>query len=515
MNLEGAVNDVRNIQNILRHQFQFNDFTVLTCSLSSTDRTVPSESEDSWPTHVNIKKAFDDVFNKAKPGDILFFHFSGHGAPLSTTPSSPADGRLNDPSLITADYCRGNPAIRGWELNEWLRQFNEKSVRFIVLLDSCYSGGACRTGDRFRSPENWTPPPNLPADEEAAQGTRRKPGHRDGDLGVCWDINPKAFTLVAACQSTEMAAERHEDGAAHGAFTLALKTYFQNSSNLTMPTYRVVRDCTTDLLTSWDLPQKTQVFGRDRLAFLQNYEPFLFNPVVGVLQNGVVSISVGRIHGVSKRTEFITTSTSSKVVVSISELDVHSSRAEIVSGFINDPSPFVELVPFRWSVKETLEVVIDSSLGQKFRERIAGDIRYPDKSNLTSNDSLKEIWFRLVKNEDNGIDIFGPEQLLGSQGPVRGWKYRGETDEERVRESAIALAHLFRFGQVLHVQNDSRNLAPFKITVNQADGTMPTNSNTSFKTWKKGNCTLPFWSSVQDSTSNSYSQPWTLYRRYR
>ncbi|KAK8031898.1 hypothetical protein PG990_001632 [Apiospora arundinis] len=471
-NLQGAVNDVRTIHTLLRHEFQFNDFTVLTSSPSPLDPRIPSESDDKWPTYVNIKKAFDNIYDKARSGDVFLFHFSGHGAPLCTTPSSPADGRSNDPSLMTADYCCGKPAIRGWELNEWLRRFNEKNVRVIVLLDSCYSGGAWRNDGRFRSPDNWTPPPNLPADEAAVQGTQKKPGHRDGDLGECWDINPKAFTLVAACQSTEMAAERHEDGAAHGAFTLALKTYFQDPSNASTPTYRSICDRATGLLASWNLSQKPQVFGRDKLAFLEDYEPFLFNPIAGVLQNGVVSISVGRIHGFSKRTEFITTSTSSKLVVSISELDDHRSRAEIVSGFINDPSPFIELVPFRWSVKETLEVVIDPNLGQQFRKeligglgkRIAGDIQYPGESGLAENRGHKAIWFQVGSNENGSIDIFGPEQLVGGPGPVRGWKTRGESDNEKARESARAIAHLVRFGQILHLRNESQDTAPFRVT---------------------------------------------------
>ncbi|KAK8115633.1 hypothetical protein PG984_012135 [Apiospora sp. TS-2023a] len=199
--LQGAVNDVEGIQAILRDRFRFDKPTVLTCSPSPTDPRIPSEPEDNWPTYWRY----------------LLFHFSGHGASLHTTELSPQDGRSEDPSLMTADYGRGEPAVRGWQLNTWLQDLNSKNVRVIVLLDSCHSGGAWRTGGRFRSPENWTPPPNLPADEEAAQGTQRKPGHRDGDLEECWDINPRGFTLMAACQSKQKAAERDEDGAAYGA----------------------------------------------------------------------------------------------------------------------------------------------------------------------------------------------------------------------------------------------------------------------------------------------------------
>ncbi|KAI0536693.1 hypothetical protein GGR58DRAFT_381472 [Xylaria digitata] len=147
---------------------------------------------------------------------------------------------------MTADYCCGRPAIRGWELNEWLWQFHEKGVRVIVVLDSCYFGGAWRAGFRFRSSENWTPPSNLPADEDAVQGSQRKPGYRDGDLNICWDLNPRDFTLMTACQNTEKAAEQNENGIVYGAFTLALMKYFQDLLNPSTPTYHAICDYTTN-----------------------------------------------------------------------------------------------------------------------------------------------------------------------------------------------------------------------------------------------------------------------------
>ncbi|KAK8855361.1 caspase domain-containing protein [Apiospora arundinis] len=476
--LQGAMNDVREIKAILRDQFDFDEhkFTVLTSSPPSSDSCVPHEPENKRPTHANIKGAFEEIHEKAKSGDVFFFHFSGHGALLPTTLSPPADDRPNDASLMTADYCCGKPAIRGWELNEWLRRINEKNVRVIVLLDSCYSGGVRCAGTRFRSPENWTPPPNLPADEEAAQGTQRKPGHRDGDLGECWDINPKDFALMAACQRSGKAAEKDEGGAAYGAFTLALTKCLRDQSYLSSSTYHDIRERTAHQLELWDLSQKPQVFGRDRLAFLEGYEPFVAAPIAGTLQEGHFSLPIGKVHGTYEGAEFITISSRPNTVVSISEVNDRKSKALVQTGSIQGLSQSIKLIPYRWSAKETLEVLVDPNLGQVFRtmlksdleKRIAGDIQCPVTLSLTNKDNPKAIWFRLGKKEDGGIDIFGPALLSGEQGPVRGWTLKGETDEDRARESAIALAHLFRFGQILHLQNALGNRAPFQATVKQA-----------------------------------------------
>ncbi|KAK8016100.1 hypothetical protein PG993_014289 [Apiospora rasikravindrae] len=479
--LQGAMNDVREIQTILRDQFDFDEheFTVLTSSPSSSDSCVPHEPEDKRPTHANIKGAFEEIHEKAKSGDVFFFHFSGHGALLPTTLSPPANNRPNDASLMTADYCCGKPAVRGWELNEWLRRINEKNVRVIVLLDSCYSGGVRRAGTRFRSPENWTPPPNLPADEEAAQGTQRKPGHRDGDLEECWDINPKGFALMAACQRRGKAAEKDEDGAAYGAFTLALMKYLRDPSYMPSFTYHDIRDHIAHQLESWDLSQKPQVFGRDRLAFLEDYEPFVAAPIAGTWQEGHLSLPIGTVHGTYEGAEFITISSRSNAVVSIFEVNDRKSKALIQRGSMQGLSQSIKLIPYRWRAKEALEVVVDPNLGQVFRamlksdleKRIAGDIQCPVTLNLTNKGNPKAIWFRLGKKEDGGIDIFGPESLSGDQGPVRGWMPEGKTDEDRARESATALAHLFRFGQILYLQNESENTAPFQATVKQAGTT--------------------------------------------
>lgn len=468
--LEGAKNDVKQIQILLKNQFGFTEPVVLTSSRSELDPSIPSEPQDEWPTHSNIKKAFDNIYDKAGSGDVFFFHFSGHGAPLRTISSSPSDGRPNDPSLMTADYCCGNPAIRGWELNQWLQRFNEKSVRVVVLLDSCYSGGAWRADNLFRSPENWTPPPNLPADEAAIQGSQRKPGHRDGDLSISWDINPKEFTLITACQSSEKAAEILHGGSSYGAFTFVLKTYLENMSNL--PTsYRAILDYATVEFVKRGLQQKPQGFGQDRLAFLKDYEPSSALPIIGKLQGDILELPVGKVHAIKDRAEFITASTTSSVIVSVFEVNDFESKARVIRGFIQGQPQTIELLPWRWSSEKPLNIIVDRILGFTFQEklfseiekRISGNIRYLFNPELdySKNYNSQANWFELRAKENGEISIFGPEKLLGHQGPVRGWNARGESDE-RAKDSAIALAHLLRFGQILDLQNESEDTKPFQ-----------------------------------------------------
>jgi hypothetical protein len=78
---------------------------------------MPVEPAEKWPTHINIKEPLDDIHDKATSRYVFLFCFAGHGVLLYQTASSPADGRSKDPPVRIADYCRGELAIRGWELN--------------------------------------------------------------------------------------------------------------------------------------------------------------------------------------------------------------------------------------------------------------------------------------------------------------------------------------------------------------------------------------------------------------
>lgn len=247
--LRGCVNDVRAVAELLRKEFKLEDPRILTSSLTPsgfTCPTEPTEPSDRWPTFDNIKREFDTVVEQAGPGDLFFFHFSGHGAQLQLTRKSPR-GRNTDPSLMTMDFCCGKPAVRGWQLNEWLKRLNEKKIRTIIILDSCHSGGAWRTDGSFRTPEGWTTVPNLPADEEAITEaiteTATEPGSRDSELEMSWSINPDGFTLMAACESHEKAAEKTVDGTSYGAFTHGLlECLEENRPSKAIVTYRNLRD---------------------------------------------------------------------------------------------------------------------------------------------------------------------------------------------------------------------------------------------------------------------------------
>ncbi|KAJ5518702.1 caspase domain-containing protein [Penicillium expansum] len=418
-NLQGCVNDVRAMREFLRGEFQVNEPHVLTSSVPTDAHSKePAEPPELWPTFENIKHAFDTITEKAIAGDFFFFHFSGHGAQLQPTERSPK-GRSVDSSLITMDYCNSNAAIRGWQLNEWLKRLNEKDVCIVVILDSCYSGGGWRTGANIRTPQGWANVPNNTIDEATITETSSKTGSRNSELESSWGINPKGFTLMAACTSDQQAEERQYGDEHRGAFTYSLLASLQqklpHSKNIS---YRNLRDQVQCMLHI----QTPRVYGRDRLLFFGNTEPFLSTPITAQIHADTIFFPMGKFHGVHERSEFMNYPSLDLTFV-VNKVDDFQCSARILSPHseISNQNS-CEVVPSRWSLgSESLRVLVDRDLGNEFRrtlhmaveQRIVGEIQILDTNDFDDHNAVK---LTLKKRDDSSIDIYGPSYLTGYEG---------------------------------------------------------------------------------------------------
>lgn len=131
---------------------------------------------------------------------------------------------------------------------------------------------------------------------------------RNTELDTSWSINPDGFTLMAACDSDQLAQEtKGSDGKMYGAFTYHLMDVLKNTQpNATLPSYRLLCDQIPEALSGSGLDQKQTpgVYGRDRLAFLGNHEAFGFAPLVSVMEQDEIIVPMGRLHAVYPGTEF-------------------------------------------------------------------------------------------------------------------------------------------------------------------------------------------------------------------
>jgi hypothetical protein len=138
--LNGCVNDVLLQKNLLIHRFGFNpkDIKILI---------------DEQATRQGILTAFEQhLINQAKPGDVVVFHFSGHGSQVADPDKDNPDGLNSTLVPIDSGYNASGgvvPDIMGHTL--FLLMYALKTDNVTVVLDSCHSGGAKRGNFVVRS----------------------------------------------------------------------------------------------------------------------------------------------------------------------------------------------------------------------------------------------------------------------------------------------------------------------------------------------------------------------------
>jgi hypothetical protein len=199
--LRGAVNDARQMAEVLQQRFGF----------SKENIVILKDGDATADRILSTLKSF--LVDQAKPGDVSFFFYAGHGSRMRNTKSDVASQM--DSTILPADATRGVPDIRGKELARIYNQAVGKHVTLTVIQDSCFSGSGAR-GPLYGSLTERSEEPDGRYVEDPfldAQG-KRMPYPED-----------QAVLVLSASQDYQPAAEVGSsdlNGEAHGVFTWAL-----------------------------------------------------------------------------------------------------------------------------------------------------------------------------------------------------------------------------------------------------------------------------------------------------
>ena len=137
--LAGSLNDVEDMRQVLIGKFEFPPENILVL-------------KDSQATHAQIMSAIQThLVAKTQPGDIVVFHYSGHGSQMKDVTGKMISGL--DETIVP--YDSRDPEgkvfdISGAELHLALVQLAKKTKNVTFILDSCHSGTLVR-GARVRS----------------------------------------------------------------------------------------------------------------------------------------------------------------------------------------------------------------------------------------------------------------------------------------------------------------------------------------------------------------------------
>lgn len=126
--LNGCLNDCVNMRNLLISVFGFNDANILKV-----------DDNNLFPSKDNITREFTKLISLANDGDILFFHFSGHGTQVKTNDANETDG-MNE--VIMTNEKTHLDYITDDELKAMIRDNLKTNATIIALFDSCHSGTA-------------------------------------------------------------------------------------------------------------------------------------------------------------------------------------------------------------------------------------------------------------------------------------------------------------------------------------------------------------------------------------
>lgn len=124
--LNGCINDVHNMKQLLIQQYKFKPKHI----------TLLTDNSRIKPTRRNIVWQLYKLVTYARPGDKIFFHYSGHGSYMRDKNNDEKDGW--DEAIVPLDYDKRG-LIKDDQLGRILRRI-KKGVKLTCLIDACYSG---------------------------------------------------------------------------------------------------------------------------------------------------------------------------------------------------------------------------------------------------------------------------------------------------------------------------------------------------------------------------------------
>lgn len=305
----GPAEDVRALKSVLLSKLQFKDEEV---------KVLTSRQETTRQSILEAFRAF--LVRPAGDGDIIFFHYSGHGSQLPDADTLDARGRpVNrnpsadepdglDETLVPTDHGpNGQNEIRDDDLNALVRELKAAKPRagIVLTFDSCYSGtlvrgGALARGRSWEERRAWAGP--RPRAQTRARAAARTSGDGLLDPGAAEELD---YVALSAARERERAWQVFDPQrqSEMGRFTSALATALAESGPST--TYEdlfwrvraVMANLYSDQHPQLEGRKEKSVFGGTARA-AQAYVPARLSA------GGDLVLEAGRLQGMTKGSVF-------------------------------------------------------------------------------------------------------------------------------------------------------------------------------------------------------------------
>lgn len=399
-------------------------------------------------THNNILKALDLIIAQSKSGDIVVFHFSGHGQQITDLNDDELDGYDEaiipyDASLKPSNQYSGENHIIDDTLNKYLLLLRKKvgiKGDVIFLLDACHSGTATRSTDNKNIYRGTTTPFELQKKTGLKQrydftGFSEQPDHSDFSSD---ELSP--FVVISASGQNELNLEIKDiNGKGYGPLTFAMgKVLSTHSINLSYSAfYDLIRNemCALFMGRHQQNPQIEGNIDRELFAGKYNTTPNHCQ-VIDQINSTKVLINMGELSGLSigsdiafypinttvqKKQDLIGTGIVSKVNLTESEVKLiipginskfkgawgfitnfmnttdYKSTAEMRADIIRRASSFEP------SLNVELELVPVSPINKKLRNQFKFDDQFQMK---VTNNGTQKAFFQIIDIQpDNSVQL--------------------------------------------------------------------------------------------------------------
>jgi hypothetical protein len=216
--LQGCLTDVDLQRQLLINRFGFNPKDILTMT-------------DEKATRQGILTAFEEhLIKQAKPGDVVVYHFSGHGSQVADPDRDFPDG-LNstfvpiDSSSLSGTRSQGGVVqdIMGHTL--FLLMYALQTENVTVVLDSCHAGGGTRGNMQIRALRGGTQLKAVDAEQQCQQQWLSKLKLSPDDFKQKRKQGVAKGVVIASTRRDQLAADSPFSGFHAGVFTFLMTQY--------------------------------------------------------------------------------------------------------------------------------------------------------------------------------------------------------------------------------------------------------------------------------------------------
>jgi len=263
--LRGCVNDVNAMRDVLAVQYGFESIVMLT---------------DGQATTAAMLQAMKDLVSGAVAGDVLYFHYSGHGSQYPNNSGNDVEADGLDEIICPVDLNWRDNMIRDDDLHAIFDKV-PAGVNLTVTLDCCNSGSgmdqdnqyqplgigeaAAPNSDPMKGGRFLAPPAEVMNMVESRALSFNKPRaltHRD--------LN-RTGLLITGCQSTQTSADAFIGGKYMGAATYYLIDVL-TSHNFSVD-YKTVVEEMNNKLAAKGFTQRPELNGSASLFAFKYLQP--------------------------------------------------------------------------------------------------------------------------------------------------------------------------------------------------------------------------------------------------